>query len=142
MDSFAKRMTLSIAADKAHFFGIIFGLFIYGMLLSIDHMPWRCTDVICAGIYFSVFVITIHVLTCRETKSRVVTTALLALFVLSTSYYGQSRKTTPRGSASDGTRHTVLATYDIYLAFVPMRDNPGTIYHLDDWSDIICPIKE
>ncbi|KAG8998132.1 hypothetical protein FRB94_007188 [Tulasnella sp. JGI-2019a] len=75
------------------------------------------------GTYLAVFVATMAVLRRTMGKARVLHLALIALFILCTGYYS-------------------LAAYDIYLAFIPLRTDPGTLVYLSSYKDAIAPSKD
>ena len=79
----------SVGIDTAHFFGLIFGLLVYGTaILFYPSLLRALTSSTFPGCYLVVFGITIHVLLGRNVKSRVVLGAMFLLLTLSMSYYG------------------------------------------------------
>ncbi|KAG8903884.1 hypothetical protein FRB99_002620 [Tulasnella sp. 403] len=75
------------------------------------------------GFYVATYCATVYHIRRRASKSSVVLAALTALLVLTSGYY-------------------VLASYAIYLAFVPYRVSPGVLYRLNFYGDPFAPSKD
>jgi len=96
-----------------------------GLSIPIDqaHYAGLTIGMLLYGIYLPLFFLVMYILYVRDTKSRVVTGAQIMLFLLVTSYY-------------------ILASYDIWLSFIPNRVDPGTIVQLNSYTDRLPPAKD